>query len=153
MKTPLPLEWVEKIFKKLTLVYGRDFQSRWEGLDVMEVKIDWAHELAGLQENPRCITHALQNLPPAKPPTVLEFRALALKCPGESVALLPLARLEPEVVAQHVARANAVKPTGFFGNKDWAHRIIARHDAGDKLLPYTLKCAQDALAPRSGLPA
>ena len=64
----MPSSWVDKIFQKLTLVYGRDFLGRWEGVPLEEVKDDWAHELSGYENAPAAISYALQNLPP-KPPT------------------------------------------------------------------------------------
>ena len=73
--------FVEAIFAKLTLVYGQQFLRRWQDLDLSAVKDDWAHELAGLEANPKRIAYALQNLPVDKPPTVLEFRAIAWKMP------------------------------------------------------------------------
>jgi hypothetical protein len=77
----LPLPWVDKIFSKLTLIYGRDFIGRWEGLEIADVKADWSHELDGFEKFPDGIAYALKNMPPGKPPTVLEFRALALRAP------------------------------------------------------------------------
>jgi hypothetical protein len=145
MSTPLPIEWVEKIFKKLTLVYGRDFLSRWEGLDMMEVQVDWAHELAGMQDNPKAITHALQNLPGAKPPTVLEFRALALKCPAAVNPMLPVQRLEADIVAGFISKARAAQSRGEASAKEWAHTLIRRHDAGETVRPYSLNLARAAL--------
>ena len=73
--------FVEAIFAKLTLVYGQQFLRRWQDLDLSAVKGDWAHELSGLDTNPKRIAYALQNLPVDKPPTVLEFRAIAWKMP------------------------------------------------------------------------
>ena len=80
----LPSSWVEPIFTKLTLIYGQQFLRRWQDLDLDAVKADWAHELDGLDKSPKRIAYALQNLPPEKPPTVLEFRAIAWKMPAES---------------------------------------------------------------------
>ena len=151
MNAPLPIEWVDKIFKKLTLVWGRDFTARWEGLDVMEVKIDWAHELSGLQDNPKAISHALQNLPGAKPPTVLEFRALALKCPAAVDPVLPFVRLEADIVAGFIGKAKAAQGQGTVSEKEWAHVIIRRHDAGENIRPYSLKLARAAIAPRADM--
>ena len=67
----LPLPWVDKIFLKLTLIYGRDFIGRWEGLEIADVKTDWGHELAGFENWPEAIAHALATCPPGKPPTVI----------------------------------------------------------------------------------
>ena len=62
----LQIEIVEMIFTKLGLVYGRDFLSRWEGLDLVDVKNDWAHELAGVSVD--SVRYALKNLPSMKAP-------------------------------------------------------------------------------------
>lgn len=149
MKTPLPMSWVDKIFKKLTLVHGRDFLSKWEGLDMNDVKVDWAHELAGLQENPACIRHALENMPSAKPPTVLEFRALALKCPAPAAPALPAPGLDAEVAAGFIGKAKAAQERGVASPKDWAHTIIRRHEAGEKIGLYSLNLARSAIAPNA----
>ena len=77
----MPSSWVDKIFQKLTLVYGRDFLGRWEGVPLEEVKADWGHELNGYENAPQAIAYALQNLPP-KAPTVLEFRAICRSAPA-----------------------------------------------------------------------
>ena len=60
----LPLPWIDKIFEKLTIVYGRDFIGRWEGLEISDVKTDWGHELSGFENWPGAISHALATLPP-----------------------------------------------------------------------------------------
>lgn len=141
----LPSPWVEKIFAKLALVYGRAFLDRWVGLEIDVVKDDWAHELAGLQQSPKAIAYALQNLPPDKPPTVLEFRLICRRMPPEAFVGLPMVKLDPERLAEHMATARRRMPRHAPGNKDWAHRIIAREAAGDRIRPYTLSCAQEAL--------
>lgn len=147
----LPLPWVDKIFQKLTLVYGRDFTGRWDGIEQDAVKADWAHELAGFQQMPDAISYGLQHLPTGKPPTVIEFRALCRKKTDESIAL-PLPKANPEMAAMVVAqlRRPVLQVTG---NKDWARAIIARADAGEKVLPISLKFAKEALRPRSAIAA
>lgn len=72
----LPEAWVDRIFDKLTLVYGHQFLSRWDGMPIADVKADWGHELRGFAQNPNAIAYGLDHLPPGKPPTVLEFRAI-----------------------------------------------------------------------------
>lgn len=85
----LPMSWVDRIFTKLTMIYGRDFLGRWEGLDITEVKSDWAHELAGFKDHPDSISYALKNMPDSgKPPTVLEFRAMCRKAPEPTFPML-----------------------------------------------------------------
>jgi hypothetical protein len=88
----LPDAWIERIFDKLTLVYGHQFLSRWDGLSLEKVKANWAAELSRFQQNPNALGYALENLPPGKAPTVLEFRALcnSPQAPRpEAVQMLP----------------------------------------------------------------
>lgn len=105
----LPQPWVEKIFQKLSLVYGRDFLGRWDGIPLEEVKADWAHELSGYQQSPSAISYALQNLPP-KPPTVLEFLAICRRAPASNTPALeaPSATYTPEVARKALAEARAL---------------------------------------------
>lgn len=106
----MPSSWVDKIFQKLTLTYGRDFLGRWEGVPLEEVKADWAHELDGYENAPHAIHYALKNLPP-KPPTVLDFRALCQKAPAGSDAPQierPSATYTPELARKYLAEARAL---------------------------------------------
>lgn len=144
----LPLSWVDKIFHKLTLVYGRDFIGRWEGLELADVKTDWAHELAGFESWPDAIAFALQNMPATKPPTVLEFRAMALKAPKPAVQFLEGPKADPARVAEELRKAvDAVKKPARNGidHKAWAKRLIEQHEAGYKVKPISLRFAREAL--------
>ena len=139
----LPSNWTEAIFSKLTLIYGRDFTGRWEGMNICDIKTDWSHELDGYDKRPKSIAWALDNLPQSKPPTVLEFRKLCNTMPQEATLLLPEPKSDPAFVAQVLAKITEAPLK--IDDRDWARRIIARHAAGDVVLPCSLKCAQDAL--------
>lgn len=146
----LPRSWVDKIFDKLTLVYGQPFLRRWADLDLEAVKADWAHELAGFEQHPEAIAWALQNLPTDKPPTVLEFRAMARKAPAKELPRLEAPKADPAVVAAVVAGLNPSirAPKGDDG-KDWARRHLARHKEGHKVPAITLRFAREALGIRA----
>lgn len=144
----LPLPWVDKIFLKLTLIYGRDFIGRWEGLEISDVKTDWGHELAGFENWPEAIAHALANCPPGKPPTVLEFRDLARKAPRAKVPALPEPKADPDRVAAELAKLAPIRKAALapkIDHKAWAKRLIERHNAGEMLNPTTLRFAREAL--------
>jgi hypothetical protein len=87
--SPLPASWVDRIFEKLTLTYGQRFTGMWQGVDMADVKADWALELAGFDEKPHCIRFALQNLPEQYPTNALEFRAIARRAPAPQFDALP----------------------------------------------------------------
>lgn len=144
----LPLPWVDKIFLKLTLIYGRDFIGRWEGLEISDVKTDWGHELAGFENWPEAIAHALATCPPGKPPTVLEFRDLARKAPRAKVPALPEPKADPDRVAAELAKLAPIRKAALapkIDHKAWAKRLIERHNAGEMLNPTTLRFAREAL--------
>lgn len=141
----LPLPWIDKIFTKLTLIYGRDFIGRWEGLEIADVKTDWAHEMSGFDQWPEAISFALSNLPPSKPPTVYEFRELCRKAPAKPMAMLPSPKANPDRVAAELAKLAPSRSRPVADMKDWARRIISRHEAGEKIRPLNLRFAREAL--------
>lgn len=148
----LPTKWVEALFTKLQLAYGRDFIGRWEGVDLNDVKTDWGHELAGFEGCPEAIAYALAHLPP-KAPTVMEFRDICRKAPRvESdnekrlrLEVLPAGR---DRIEAELAKLGPVRKRIEVDQKDWARRLLARHDGGEVLKPIQLRFAREAL----GLP-
>ncbi len=138
---------VDMIFTKMTLVYGRDFLGRWEGLNLADVKTDWAHELGGFEPHPEAIAYALQNLTPGKPPTVLEFRAIALKAPLPQWQELPAPTLSGQKLTVEIAKIIALKKRAkeVPGAKDWAKHIIENHRAGHQVRLVSLRFAREAL--------
>lgn len=143
----LPASWVDRIWDKLTLTYGQAFLRRWADLDLNAVKSDWAHELAGFEQHPKAIAWALQNLPPDKPPTVLEFKFLARRAPPDELPRLEAPKADPERVAEELAKLAPIKAAPRMRpNTEWARRIVDRHEAGEILSPTTLRMARQALA-------
>jgi hypothetical protein len=142
---PLPRDAVEQIFEKLTLVYGVDFMNRYRGLEYDDVVADWARELAGFARNPDAIRFALENLPAGKPPTVLEFRDLARRVPRIAQALPPPAAT-PNVLQAELKRMDAIRRRAPVDPLAWARRLVARHEAGEKVRSLALKDAQAVLA-------
>ena len=142
----LPLPWVDRIFEKLTLVYGQAFLARWRDLDLDAVKHDWAHELAGFEAHPQAIAHALQTLPPDHPPTVLQFRELARKAPLPELPRLAMPQADAERVAAELARLPPLRDARPEpGWRDWARRIVEKHAAGLRVNRCTLAFARQAL--------
>lgn len=141
----LPIAWVDRIFEKLSRTYGREFLSRWDGLPLAEVKDDWAHELAGFANWPEAIKYGLENMPADRVPTVLQFRDICRKAPAKAVKALPAPAADPDRVRAEIAKLNQRSPMGKQDPKGWARRILARHEAGEKLNPTTLRFAREAL--------
>ena len=140
----LPLPWVDRIFEKLTLVYGQPFLNRWRDIDLNAVKFDWAHELSGFEAHPDAIKWALQNLPPDTPPTVLQFRTLCRKSPTTEFQALPSPAVNVQLANEVIAKLKAM-PVEKVDHKAWAKALISRHEAGEKLKPVALLFARQAL--------
>jgi hypothetical protein len=147
----LPAAWVDRIWDKLALVYGQAFLRKWDALDLNAVKSDWAHELSGFEAHPKAIAWALQNLNPEKAPNALEFKFLARRAPPEELPRLEAPKADPSRVAEELAKLAPVlaKPAGRIGI-DWAKRIVARADGGERMAPLVVRMAREALANRGG---
>lgn len=142
----LPAAWVDRIFEKLSLVYGRDFTGRWEGMDLNTVKSDWAHELSGFAQHPEAIAWALQN-PPERAPSVLDFRKIARLAPEQKAPQLEYSAAGKARVEAELAKLGHVKKTPTMGKdyRAWARAIVERHKAGEKITRAQLAMAKDAL--------
>ena len=139
----LPSFWVDKIFLKLTLTFGRDFLDRWKNMPIDDVKADWAHELRGFQQNPAAIAYGLEHCIAGKPPTVQEFKSACYRKP-DTTPLLPSPVVDPVIAArvlEGLRESAKTKPS----MKDWAYRLKSRHEAGDKLNRNQIACYQAAL--------
>jgi hypothetical protein len=102
---PMPASWIDRIFDKLTMVYGHQFIGRWSGLDLAKVKSDWAHELDGMEAHPKAISYALQRLDPDSPPTVLQFRELCRRAPEPKPPALPAPEVNQAAAQEAIQRA------------------------------------------------
>lgn len=148
---PLSLQATDRVINRLTATYGQQFLRLYEGLDMNAVKSTWAHELAEFdrsRESMLRIAWALENLPD-RAPNVIAFRTLCRQAPAAETPALPMPKADPERVKAELAKLGHLrKPaeTSSAGyHKQWAHRILGRHAQGEKILPYALKCAQDAV--------
>ena len=139
-------EVIDAIFAKLAVRYGAVWLRQWDGLDMNLVKSDWGSELSGFDGNLEPLRYALRHLP-ERCPNVGQFRALANSCPLPEFKQLPAPKADERVVAEQIATQTvlnqALAPA--VDGKDWARRILARNEAGDKIRPYTLLSARQAL--------
>lgn len=145
----LPATWVDRIFDRLSVVYGGEFLDRWRAIPLTDVKTDWGQVLAHYEADPGAIAWALENLPSGKPPTVLQFRDLCRAAPAKPIPMLPEPKADPERIKAEMEKLQemvATKvPRGTDDRLDWARRILTRHESGEKIASYTLTSARDAL--------
>jgi hypothetical protein len=99
---PLPMQVVERIWEKLTLRYGHAFLSRWEGMKLLPVKVEWRYTLDGLSAEQ--IEWGLANLPAGRAPEVGEFKQICQRMPEQAGIALP-PPTEPRKVPPKIAEA------------------------------------------------
>jgi len=130
----LPLQAVDRLFARLQATYGRDFTSKYEGIEIGLVKSSWAHELAGFAGQLGSIAWALENLPD-RAPNVIEFRAICRRAPAADVPRIEhspagKARIEEELKKLGPNFRERAGRSG--GNKEWAPRLIRAHEDGQR---------------------
>ena len=83
-----------------------------------------------------------------KCPNVIEFKALCRQAPAPEAPRLPEPKADPERVKAELAKLAPVRQavaTSQRDGREWARRIVARSEAGDRIRPITLRFAKEAL--------
>lgn len=141
---------VERLFDRLSMTYGSEFKNKWNGIPLNEVKSAWAHELGIFADNLNAIGWALQNLPD-RCPNLIEFKSLCKQAPRPTTIALDAAKAPVEVVDKVLAEIalKAFKAPkddkGNIDHKRWAKNLKQRHENGEKLSMYQIKCYKTAL--------
>lgn len=151
---PLPLQAVDHVIERLHATYGMEWVRKWDGLEPQAVKTIWMNELDSFASSMGRIVWALENLP-ARCPNAVEFRHLCRQAPAPDEPALPAPQADPKRVRAELAKLGALRPaqanTASLYHKEWARRLIARSEAGERVRPLSLRFAQEAL--RTHLPA
>lgn len=153
----IPIAWVESLFKRMAVTYGKHFADQWRGLDTTAIKRHWGIELGKLKREE--LTHGVQQLAGRDwPPTLPEFvkmcrppaaaPMLASHAPvtpaGPCKAATPAARAR-ELLSQFtrggIKNADEVAGDG----KEWARRIMARRAAGEVMYLAAIEEAEKVL--------
>jgi len=147
----LPDAWVERIFERLSGLYGARFSDMWRGTDWANVKRTWAERLAGFADKPNAIKSALDScdarpFPPTLPEFLADCRAAQLRI-GPAVLALPEPKLDPEVAA---ARARQVQKQAEKAMRNpvahlWALKIMNDIASGVVVMSDSEKFACEAL--------
>lgn len=144
----LSLQAVDRIFERLVAAYGRQFIDLYADVSPQDVKTAWSHELEvfASPDGLKRIAWALDNLPD-RAPTAPAFRSLCRQAHVPEAPPLPMPAANPERMRAELAKLGHVrrKAEGASRHKDWARRIVARHEAGDKVRPISLRFAREAL--------
>lgn len=145
----LTAEVIDRLFARLSAVYGVAWERQMGSAPLSDVKSAWAHELAGFADKLGMLAWVLDNLP-ERCPNVIEFKHLARRAPVPEAARLPEPKADPARVAAELASLaptvqSARSAAGSVDHKAWAKRLIARHDDGERLTPTSLRFARQAL--------
>lgn len=143
MRQPLPESWVDQIFARLSVRYGRAFMARWDGVDIQLVKADWAKELAGFANWPEAIKWAFDHLDAEKPPTAAMFRDLAYRAPKPDRKQLPEPVADKARVTAEIAKLSTPIPR-VDPYTDWISRGLQRIASGEQLSRAVKKAILDA---------
>lgn len=138
---------IDAIFEKLAVRYGHDWLRQWDGVDMAFVKADWAEELDGYANNLEPLRYALRHLPERCPANVGQLKKIANLCPPPVFKALPAPKATEAVVSAQMAKQlelkQALAPKA--DEKGWARTLLSRSEAGEKIRPYSLLCARQAL--------
>ena len=146
----LPSVAVDRLFQKLLMVYGSDFERMWGNLNLNDVKIFWAHELGFYAEHLECIKWALENLPD-RCPNLIQFKALCKQAPRPEHKKLDYSKADAEVVDKELAKiaSEALQAPkneqGIVDHRRWAKKLAERHKNGEKLSLIQIKMCKEAL--------
>lgn len=146
----MSVEAVDYVFERLAATYGAAWDRSLGQAPITDVKTVWADGLSSFlhsEDAKRSIMWALKNLP-ERCVNSIEFRNLCRLAPARSGVLqLPEPAADPARVAAELAKLGHVHraPASPHGMKDWAHRLKARHEAGEKLNRNQIRCYTEAL--------
>lgn len=146
----VPAAWVDRIWGVMRATYGVAFDRQWAcpaGIDpvqhVSAMRTHWAGNLAVFAGNPGAIAYALDNLPVAHPPNLLEFVALCRRRPDAPLPALEGPAADPARVAGAMGKAKA--PRAPRHPMAWAHEVRAREARGDRVSRYAREAWRRAL--------
>lgn len=145
----LPTKTIEGLWTRLIAAYGVRFLDQYEGLPIADVKTDWAARLSVFSERLDAVAWALHNLP-VQPVNAIAFAALCRQAPAPIVPALPLPPANPERMRAELAKLQPVLSKPVCGDgRDWARRIVARVQAGERVSLVAQRAAASALAGRA----
>lgn len=148
----LPMSWIETLFARFAAAWGAQKIGAMFPADSHDaVKAMWANQLGRFEAE--TLRHALQACLDSGrewPPTLPEFVATCQRSAIERRAHQPAAMLPMPKAAQEVTeraiRAAADSVAIRRPSKEWARKIIGRHERGEHVSRVGLELARRALA-------
>ena len=142
----LSTEAVDRLFSRMAATYGASWDRSLGSAPLSDVKTVWAHELAGFADHLKDIAWALENLP-ERCPNVIEFRSLCRRSPAPEAPRIEAPKANPDLIRAELAKLQPMmqRSAPQAHDKDWAHALVNRANAGEKVRPISLKFASQAL--------
>ena len=97
----LSMRVIDRLFDRLSGIYGREFYSKYEHIDHEIVKQSWAIELYPFENNLLRIKWAIDNLP-ERCPNAIQFRELCWRAPNQNPEQLPALPPPPNIENESV---------------------------------------------------
>lgn len=159
LSTGMRSEWIERIFARLSGIYGSEFTYKWADVDNDSLKAEWADALGGFHADD--IAAALQACrAQPKAPNLPEFAAMCRQNMNtrKTVNIPPLApeeRIAAAKVAETIAKAMSAKEANTKGHmvngvlvtvyKQWAYELMVREAGGEQLPVISTAAWRDVL--------
>jgi hypothetical protein len=146
----LPESWIDRIFERLSCLYGSKFADMWRGTDVHQLKTVWADKLGGFCDRPEIIRLSLESLDEKPwPPTLPEFleicRNHARRVGSETKRIEPpQLSIEERMERAEVLAAASAKQNSY-DYRGWAKYLRREYLEGVHLLPIQILMASEAL--------
>lgn len=146
-QSALPDAWIDRLFQRFSLMYGKDWNDKWANIPLAEVKASWAADLAfaSADQLRQALDHCKANnkFAPSCPEFVGLCRAFAPS--RESARRLPEPRsgTMPDSVRAEIAKF--LNPDRKRDAKDWAREILDMESQGMYRDMYGIDCAKRAL--------
>jgi hypothetical protein len=145
---------IDRLFERLSAVYGPAWERSLGATPVLEAKALWAHQLQAFADRIEAIVWALDELPES-PPNVIQFRNLCRSAPAAATPRLPEPKADPARVAAELAKLGQLrtKPasTAVQTMKAWAYHLEAKDQAGHKISSYARKAYQEVVRHQAAL--
>jgi hypothetical protein len=138
---------VDHVFQVMGATYGAAWDRSLGQAPIGDVKTMWGDALADFMHSDdakRAILWGLKNLPDTVPNS-RQFRSLCRNAPSKAPVMLPAPAVNPEIAAKVLGGLKA-STLPKVDHKAWAHRIIARHEAGQKISPTVVQMARAGAA-------
>lgn len=155
----LPDAWIARIFATMRASYGSAFDRQWacpdeggtegERREAAErhaafMRAHWARALGHLVDHPDAIRYGLENLPPL-PPTLPQFATLCSQRPDPPTTPPALPAPKPDPVRVRATLKPLRDLATHSDARDWARRLKAREEAGERIGHYARAAWREAL--------